>query len=82
MVGALQEVCVKQGFPMPTYASGQVGTQPHQRNFVMTCIVGKLKENGNGGSKKDAKREAAQKMIDKLKSLGAGALDQVEISHI
>jgi len=77
MVGALQEVCVKQGFPMPTYASGQVGTQPHQRNFVMTCIVGKLKENGNGGSKKDAKREAAQKMIDKLKSLGAGAIDQV-----
>jgi dsRNA-specific ribonuclease len=33
-------------------------------------MVGKLKESGNGGSKKDAKREAAQKMIDKLKSAG------------
>ena len=26
------------------------------------CTVGKLKENGTGGSKKDAKREAAQKV--------------------
>ena len=29
-----------------------------------------LRESGGGGSKKDAKREAAQKMIDKLKSMG------------
>jgi len=78
MVGALQEVCVKQGLPMPTYAMGQGGNnQPHQRNFVMICTVGKVKENGQGGSKKDAKREAAQKMIDKLKGMGAGSVDQV-----
>lgn len=69
-VGALQELCVKHGYPMPTYAMGPVGGQPHQRNFAMVCVVGKLKENGTGGSKKDAKREAAQKMIDKLKSYG------------
>ena len=29
-----------------------------------------MRESGTGGSKKDAKREAAQKMIDKLKSMG------------
>jgi len=69
-VGSLQELCVKHGYPMPTYAMGPVGGQPHQRNFAMVCLVGKLKENGTGGSKKDAKREAAQKMIDKLKSFG------------
>jgi len=69
-VGSLQELCVKHGYPMPTYAMGPVGGQPHQRNFAMVCSVGKLKENGTGGSKKDAKREAAQKMIDKLKSYG------------
>lgn len=69
-VGSLQELCVKHGYPMPTYAMGPVGGQPHQRNFAMVCMVGKLKENGSGGSKKDAKREAAQKMIDKLKSCG------------
>ena len=81
MVGALQEVCVKQGFPMPTYASNQVGSQPHQRNFVYTCSVGKIKENGQGGSKKDAKREAAQKMIEKLKGMGAGGAEQVSWLH-
>merc|ERR1719295_1312170 len=69
-VGALQELCVKHGYPMPTYDLGAVGGQPHQRNFSILCCVGKLRESGGGGSKKDAKREAAQKMIDKLKSMG------------
>jgi len=69
-VGALQELCVKQGYPMPTYDLGATGGQPHQRNFSILCCVGKLRESGGGGSKKDAKREAAQKMIDKLKSMG------------
>jgi len=74
-VGALQELCVKHGYPMPTYDlgggdAGAVGGQPHQRNFSILCCVGKLRESGGGGSKKDAKREAAQKMIDKLKSMG------------
>jgi len=72
-VGALQELCVKHGYPMPTYDLGDpgaVGGQPHQRSFSILCCVGKLREAGGGGSKKDAKREAAQKMIDKLKSMG------------
>jgi hypothetical protein len=34
-VGSLQELCVKHGYPMPTYAMGPVGGQPHQRNFAM-----------------------------------------------
>jgi len=76
-VGGLQELCVKNGFPMPTYSVGVVAGQPHQRNFAITCTVGKMKENGGGGSKKDAKREAAQKMIDKLKSLGPTGPEQV-----
>lgn len=68
---------MKHGFPMPTYSPGVVGGQPHQRNFAITCTVGKIKENGAGGSKKDAKREAAQKMIDKLKALGPTGAEQV-----
>jgi RISC-loading complex subunit TARBP2 len=69
---------------MPTYGMGPVGGQPHQRNFAMVCTVGKLKENGTGGSKKDAKREAAQKMIDKLKSCGPNnsPAQASEITHI
>lgn len=69
-VGALQELCVKHGYPMPTYDLGAVGGQPHMRNFTLMCCVGKMRESGTGGSKKDAKREAAQKMIDKLKTMG------------
>ena len=65
-VGGLQELCVKHGYPMPTYDLGAVGGQPHQRNFTIMCCVGKMRESGAGGSKKDAKRESAQKMIDKV----------------
>ena len=66
-VGALQELCVKKGYHMPTYDLGAIGGQPHQRNFNIVCCVGPFRESGTGGSKKDAKREAAQKMIDRLK---------------
>jgi len=69
-VGALQELCVKAGYPMPTYDLGTVGGQPHQRNFSMHCCCGNMREEGQGGSKKDAKREAAQKMMDRLKAQG------------
>jgi len=69
-VGSLQELCVKHGYPMPTYDLGAVGGQPHMRNFTIMCCVGKMRESGTGGSKKDAKREAAQKMIDKLRTMG------------
>ena len=48
---------------------------------VSACTVGKMKENGTGGSKKDAKREAAQKMIDKLKTLGQNRAEQVNTGH-
>ena len=43
-VGALQELCVKHGYPMPTYAMGPVGGQPHQRNFAMGKDVANAKE--------------------------------------
>ena len=43
-MGALQELCVKHGYPMPTYAMGPVGGQPHQRNFAMGKDVANAKE--------------------------------------
>lgn len=82
-VGALQELCVKHGYPMPTYDLGAVGGQPHMRNFTIMCCVGKMRESGTGGSKKDAKREAAQKMIDKLKTMGpnGGAASVTDVTQ-
>ena len=53
-VGALQELCVKHGYHMPTYDLGAVRGQPHQRNFSIVCFVGQLRKSGAGGSKKDA----------------------------
>ena len=38
-VGSLQELCVKHGYPMPTYGMGPVGGQPHQRNFAMGKLL-------------------------------------------
>ena len=52
-------------------------TTKKKQFFFKVCTVGKIKESGSGGSKKDAKREAAQKMIDKLKALGPNGSEQV-----
>lgn len=75
-VGGLQEHCVRHGYPMPTYTGEAVDGQTHQKKFAMVCTVGKIKETGSGSSKKDAKRESAQKMINKLKSLGPNGGEQ------
>ena len=42
---------------------------PHERNFVINCLVGsKFRESGCGKSKKLAKRKAASKMLATLKA--------------
>ena len=76
-IGQLQEHCVRHGLPMPTYDLANIGGQPHQRSFQMNCRVGCLSLSGEGTSKKDAKREAATKMWDRLKALGSNALHLV-----
>ena len=69
-MGSLQELCVKLGFPTPMYDPGAVGGQPHMGTCTTMCCVGQMGESGTGNNKKDAKREAAQMMIDKLKTMG------------
>merc|ERR1719370_1429353 len=73
-IGMLQEYCVTKGLPMPVYDVTLVGGQPHQRSFTIAAKVGCLALTGEGTSKKDAKREAATKMYDRLKALGTNAL--------
>lgn len=78
IVGALQQMCMKKGFPMPIYSLEQDGySQPPHRIFVIMCTVGKLKETGREGNKKSAKRKAAQKMFNKLKGVGSGTVNSV-----
>ena len=68
-IGQLQELCVRRGHPMPVYDLASVEGQPHQRSFAMKVHVGALEADGDGTSKKDAKREAAAKMINMLDTI-------------
>jgi len=68
-VGELQEVCMNGGVRPPVYEVSLEEGAPHERNFVINCLVGsKFRENGCGKSKKLAKRKAAAKMLATLKS--------------
>ncbi|CAB4069450.1 TARBP2 [Lepeophtheirus salmonis] len=71
-VGELQELCMNRRMQPPTYEVSREEGQPHERSFVLVCIVGsKYRESGNGKSKKLAKRQAAYKMLTKLKKIPA-----------
>lgn len=75
-IGVLQEFCMSRHWPPPSYeVEIEVGL-PHERLFTIACIVLKYREVGTGKSKKIAKRQAAQKMWERLQSQ---PLDQGEI---
>ena len=68
-VGELQEVCMNRRMQPPVYEVSLEEGAPHERNFVINCLVGsKFRESGCGKSKKLAKRKAAAKMLATLKS--------------
>ena len=53
----------------PVYEVSLEEGLPHERNFVINCLVGtKFHESGCGKSKKLAKRKAASKMLTTLKA--------------
>lgn len=69
-VGDLQEMCMNRRLSPPVYEVGLEKGAPHERCFVIICSVGgNLKESGTGKSKKLAKRQAAHKMLQTLKSM-------------
>ncbi|XP_023338419.1 RISC-loading complex subunit TARBP2 [Eurytemora carolleeae] len=68
-VGILQELCMSRRWPPPTYELNHEEGLPHERSFVMICIINKHRETGHGKSKKLAKRQAANRMIKKLQML-------------
>jgi len=70
-IGSIQEYCVKCSLPLPIYDLQNTSGQPHQRNFEIIAKVGAIASNGTGTSKKDAKRDAATALLDKLKALGS-----------
>lgn len=85
-VGNLQEVCISHRWAPPTYLLEGENGLPHEREFVITCIVESYQEVGVGKSKKLAKRQAAYRMMMKLKDTpielpnqGAGLEDEDEV---
>ena len=68
-VGELQEICMNRRMQPPVYEVSLEEGAPHERNFVINCLVGsKFRESGCGKSKKIAKRKAAAKMLATLKA--------------
>ncbi len=74
-VGELQELCMNRRTQPPVYEVSLEEGQPHERRFVIVCSVGKQKEAGFGKSKKLAKRQAANKMLRRLKEQPAENAD-------
>ncbi len=70
-VGDLQEMCMNRRMPPPVYEVGMEAGVPHERSFTIVCSVGggSIRESGSGKSKKLAKRQAAYKMLQTLKSM-------------
>ena len=54
-------------WPPPTYDLSHEEGLPHERSFTIVCVIGKHSETGAGKSKKLAKRQAANKMLVRLK---------------
>ncbi|CAG7653040.1 unnamed protein product [Allacma fusca] len=66
-VGELNEFCLRAKKIVPEYEDEREEGQPHERVFTVTCKLGpKLIERGRGRSKKQAKRVAAYKMLQRI----------------
>jgi transcription antitermination factor NusA-like protein len=65
-VGDLQEFCRGHGIEMPNYIDGETTGPPHMRCFTMICVVGSAQRVGGGGTKKEAKHQAAGAVLEDL----------------
>lgn len=66
-VGELIEFTQKNALRPPEFEYGSEEGPPHARQFSCTVVFGEINEVGIGRSKKDAKRQAALKLLDKIK---------------
>ena len=53
---------------MPTYTDGETSGPSHMRHFTIMCAVGSVERVGAGGTKKEAKRQAAGAVLDDITS--------------
>ncbi|XP_076643643.1 protein Loquacious [Halictus rubicundus] len=79
-VGALKELCVENSLQEPDYVQISDVGPPHIRVFTFQCKVANFREVGVARTKKQAKQEAAKKMLHKLIDLVAD-LNVTELSN-
>jgi len=76
-VGTLQELVVSRGWRLPDYSLASEAGPAHKKEFIICCSVEKLKEYGNGSSKKVAKRNAASAMLTRLREIPSDSKEHV-----
>ena len=82
-IGRLQELCILRRWTPPIYDTEKEIGQAHNKNFVMVCKVAQFQEEGEGSSKKIAKRKAAFKMLKFLTTMNEESLENgIETSII
>ncbi|XP_020659761.3 interferon-inducible double-stranded RNA-dependent protein kinase activator A isoform X2 [Pogona vitticeps] len=65
-IGSLQELAIQKGWRLPEYSLAKETGPPHQREFSIICRIEAHVETGMGTSKKLAKRNAAEKLLEKF----------------
>lgn len=74
-----QEICADNNLQEPRYESVSDIGPPHDRVFTIHCIVSTFKEEGVAKTKKQAKHEAAKKMLDRITDVVAGKMQDLGI---
>ncbi|XP_050465614.1 interferon-inducible double-stranded RNA-dependent protein kinase activator A-like [Cataglyphis hispanica] len=68
-IGELQDLCAENNLLEPEYVLTKDSGPPHARIFTIQCRVSSFVEEGVASTKKQAKHEAARKMVELIKDL-------------
>uniref|UniRef100_A0A3Q1LV27 Protein activator of interferon induced protein kinase EIF2AK2 n=2 Tax=Bovidae TaxID=9895 RepID=A0A3Q1LV27_BOVIN len=68
-IGSLQELAIHHGWRLPEYTLSQEGGPAHKREYTTICRLESFMETGKGASKKQAKRNAAEKFLAKFSNI-------------
>lgn len=68
-IGSLQELAIHHGWRLPEYTLSQEGGPAHNREYTTICRLESFMETGKGASKKQAKRNAAEKFLAKFSNI-------------
>jgi len=74
-INKLQEYLMREKLPMPDYKQIGATGEPHDMTFFIECTVGSEAAIGDGKTKKQAKKNAATRVLQFLKASTASPAD-------